>query len=151
MFHNFKGREGAMLLKICFKKFLGDWVSPVMCLFHLFRRRAEDFGTWLPWETRQQLSHWSFLNAGFVEVNFHRQRPGLLTLLWLFHSDSDHRTQVVRVDFVSIIQKLFISVDTQLKRDSEKTRSLTTVTTPAMINPILDWLCTQLDLAALNN
>lgn len=58
-----------------------------------------------------------FLNAGFVEVNFHRQRPRLLALLRFFHGHSDHRTQVVRVDFVDIIQKLFISVDTQLRLD----------------------------------
>lgn len=61
------------------------------------------------------------LNAGFVEVNFHRQRPCLLTLLRLFHGDCDHRTQVVRVDFVGIIEKLFISIDTQLKSPKEKT------------------------------
>lgn len=55
------------------------------------------------------------LNAGFVEVNLHRQRPGLLGRIWLFHRDGDHGTQVVRVDFVGIIQELLISVDTQLK------------------------------------
>lgn len=58
-----------------------------------------------------------FLNARFVEVNFHWQRPCFLDLLWLFHGDGDHRAQVVWVDFVGIVQKLFISIDTQLSFD----------------------------------
>lgn len=57
------------------------------------------------------------LNTGFVEVNFHRQRPRLLALLRLFHRHGNHGTQMVRVDFVSVVQKLFIPVDTQLDEE----------------------------------
>lgn len=67
-------------------------------------------------ETRQQLPLLAplFLNAGFAEVDFHRQRPGLLALLRLFHGDGDHRAQVEGVDFVGVIQELFVSIDAQL-------------------------------------
>lgn len=104
-----------------FKKISGDWLSPCDVLVSPLSPPGQGFQTWLPWETRQQLIPVvSPLNTGFVEVNFHRQRPGLLTFLWLFHGDCDHRTQVVRVDFLGIIQELFISVDAQLKRHRKK-------------------------------
>lgn len=69
--------------------------------------------------TTAALSRWSLLNTSLVEVNFHRQRAGLLALLWLFHGHGDHRTQVVRVDFVGVVQKLFVSIDAQLQRHKE--------------------------------
>ena len=109
---------------------------------------GQGFQTWLPWETRQQLIPVvSPLNTGFVEVNFHRQRPGLLTLLWLFHGDGDHRAQVVRVDFLGIIQELFISVDAQLRRHRKKKKDVKkTSGSLTLLHPILSRLVTQIRL-----
>lgn len=87
-----------------------------MTWFHPFDRRWPKTSDMVTQGNVRLLSHWSVLNTGLVEVNFDRQRPRLLTLLWLFDGDGDHRTQVVRVDFVGVIQKLFISIDAQLKR-----------------------------------
>lgn len=67
-------------------------------------------------ETRQQPSRLLFLNARFVEVDFDGQRSGFLTLLRPLHGDGYHGTEVVRVDLVHMLQKLFVSVDTQLQR-----------------------------------
>lgn len=111
---------GAMLLKICFFKNSGDWLSPVMCLFHPLHWQATYFRHGYPGKQDSSSPIGPFLNAGFVQVNFHRQWPRLLALLWLFYGDSDHRTQVIRVYFVGIIQKLFISIDAQLKRHKEE-------------------------------
>lgn len=97
-----------------FKKFW--WPDTVRS--HLFTPTGRGFHTWLPLKTRQQLPLLAplFLNAGFAEVDFHRQRPGLLALLWLLHGDGDHRAQVEGVDFVGVIQELFVSVDAQLTK-----------------------------------
>lgn len=64
-----------------------------------------------------------FLNTRFVEVHFDRQRPGFLTFLCLLQGDGDHGAEVVRVDLVHVLQKLFIPIDTQLK-DREKNNQI---------------------------
>lgn len=61
------------------------------------------------------------LNAGLVEVNFHRQRPRLLALFRLLDGHGDRGAQGVRVHLVDVIQELFVPVDAQLQRDKETT------------------------------
>lgn len=56
------------------------------------------------------------LNAGLAEVDFERQRADLLAILRLLDSDGDHGAQVEGVDFVGVVQELFVSVDAQLEK-----------------------------------
>lgn len=50
-------------------------------------------------------------NTGLAEVNFERQWASLLALLRLLDGDGDHGAQVEGVDFVGVVQELFVSVD----------------------------------------
>lgn len=56
------------------------------------------------------------LNRGLVEVDFDGQWPGFLNFLRPLGADSNHGTQVVWVDFVHVLQELFVSVDAQLEK-----------------------------------
>lgn len=60
------------------------------------------------------------LNAGLAEVDFERQRADLLAILRLLDGDGDHGAQVEGVDFVGVVQELFVSVDAQLEKTQNR-------------------------------
>lgn len=90
-----------------------------MCLFHYFMNGPKNPDTVTLGNGAAALLR-SLLHAGLVEVHLHGQRPRLLVGLRLFGGDGDHGAQVVRVDFVHVLQELFVSVDAQLEKQQHK-------------------------------
>lgn len=105
-----------MLLKTCFFVFFweGGFVRPAArVLFQHFVDGPKTSDTVTLGNEAAALLR-ARLHAGLAEVHLERQRPRLLAGLRLFDGDGDHGAQVVRVDFVHVVQELFVSVDAQL-------------------------------------